>query len=102
MKIFDSQKGKLDAMVDQLKSHARQPLSDERMATITSFWLNASSDLKVCARLQEEGLPVTLYTFIREENPKDAGRILKNLDEDLLKELIKLMLKVSAGHEKSE
>ena len=51
MKIFDSQKGKLDAMVDQLKSHARQPLSDERMATITSFWLNASSDLKVCARL---------------------------------------------------
>ena len=45
---------------------------------------------------------MTLYTFIREENPKDAGRILKNLDEDLLKELIKLMLKVSAGHEKSE
>ena len=54
------------------------------------------------ARLQEEGLPFTLYSFIREENPKEKGRILKDMDEDLLKALIELILKLSAGHAQSE
>ena len=72
------------------------------MTTIARFWYNATTDQKVCARLQAEGLPVTLYTFIREENPRDAGRILKNLDEDLLKACIDLLLKISAGHLESE
>lgn len=54
------------------------------MATIAKFWLNASTDNKVSAKLQEEGLPFTLYSFIREENPKEKGRILKDIDEDLL------------------
>lgn len=72
------------------------------MTTIARFWYNASTDQKVCSRLQAEGLPVTLYTFIREENPKDVGRILKNLNEDLLKACIDLLLKISAGHPESE
>jgi len=77
MKIFECQKGDLEGVVDQLKRHASQPLSDERMTMIAHFWSNAASDLKVRARLQEEGLPLSIYTFMREENPKDAGRILK-------------------------
>ena len=72
------------------------------MAIVANYWLNASSDKKVCARLQEEGLPITLYTYIREQNPKEQGRILKDLDENLLKSLIELILKVSAGHAQSE
>jgi hypothetical protein len=72
------------------------------LTTIATFWFNSASDKKVCARLQEEGLPITLYTFMREENPKEQGRILKDLNENLLKALIELMLKVSAGHAQSE
>lgn len=72
------------------------------MTVIANFWLNASADKKVRVRLQEEGLPFTLYTFIREENPKEKGRILKDMDDDLLKALIELILKLSAGHAQSE
>lgn len=62
------------------------------MTIIANFWFNAAQDRKVCARLQEEGLPITLYTFMREQDGKEKGRILKNLDDDLLKSLIALML----------
>ena len=77
-------------------------LSPARMATVANYWLSASADKKVRARLQEEGLPITLYTYIREENPKQEGRILRDMDELLLKALIELILKVSAGHTQSE
>ena len=103
MKIFETKKDQLDSLVNQLKKEEDRTagaavLSPERMTIVASFWLNASSDKKVCARLQAEGLPYTLYQFIREENPKDQGRILKDIEEGLLKTLIELMLKVSAGH----
>jgi len=39
---------------------------------------------------------------MRENNPKETGRILKDLNKTLLKALIDLMLKVSAGHAQSE
>lgn len=52
--------------------------------------------------MQAEGLPVALYNFIREQNPKEQGRILKAFDEDLLKAVIELLLKVCAGHGQSE
>ena len=101
MRIFETKKAQLDSLVDQLKkveTASTQPLSPERMAIVANFWLDAASDKKVCARLQEEGLPITLYTFIREENPKEQGRILKEMDDTLLRALIELLLKVSAGH----
>lgn len=72
------------------------------MTKIAQFWLNAASDFKVCARLQADGLPVNLYNFIRESNPKEKGRILKSLDEGLLEAVIELLLKVAAGHSESE
>jgi len=43
-----------------------------------------------------------LYNFIREADPKDKGRILKAFDEGLLKAIIELLLKVTAGHAQSE
>lgn len=87
---------------EQASSADNPPLSLDRMTIVANFWLNAASDKKVCARLQGEGLPVTLYTFIRETNPKEEGRILKDLPENLLMTLIELLLKVSAGHTESE
>lgn len=47
-------------------------------------------------------MPITLYNFIREQSPKEKGRILKCIDNNLLQALIELLLKVSAGHVKSE
>lgn len=104
MKIFETKKDMLDSLVGQLKQKEPIPmsLSAEKMTTIASFWFNSASDKKVCARLQEECLPITLYTFMRENNPKETGRILKDLNKTLLKALIDLMLKVSAGHAQSE
>ena len=72
------------------------------LTKIAKFWLNSAQDTKVCARLQAENLPVALYNFIREHNPEEAGRILKALDEGLLKAVIELLLKVAAGHGPSE
>lgn len=62
----------LDSLVGQLKQQqdkeeeTESALSPQQMTIISDFWFNAAQDRKVCARLQEEGLPITLYTFMRE------------------------------------
>jgi hypothetical protein len=77
-------------------------LQAEQLCKVARHWLNAASDTKVCARLQTEGLPITLYNYIKEANPKESGRILKDFNPGLLKAVIELLLKVAAGHAESE
>ena len=83
MKIFDTKKDELSHF-----KHSQVKISPEQLTAIAKFWLSASSDPKVCARLQSEGLPVALYNLIREDAPKKEGRILKRIDQDLLHALI--------------
>jgi len=97
MKIFETKKEELDRL-----TAGTNPLSNERLMIVSRFWLHAAADKKVCARLQAEGLPVTLYNFMKVEDPKQQKSILKNLDDDLLKSLIELLLKLTAGHRESE
>ena len=56
----------------------------------------------MCARLQAEGLPISLYNLMKEKNVKESKRIIKDFEENLLQLLIQIILKVSAGHEESE
>jgi hypothetical protein len=71
--------------------------------SVARFWLNAAHDSEVRKSLQEEGLPAKLYSFLREDDPATAKRIMKTSGTKEYRELIvKLIKYVSAGHKPSE
>lgn len=102
MQFFNSRKGKLDLLLEELKKEPDQRMSHAKLALIAQSWLHAASDSKIKARLQEENIPTKIYQCMREESPKKCSRILKELSEPLLTALIDLLLKVTAGHAESE
>jgi len=47
-------------------------------------------------------LPQKLYSLLKEQNPKESKRVLREINDDLREILINLILKVSAGNQKIE
>ena len=43
-----------------------------------------------------------MYNLMKEKDPKETKRIVKDFDDNLLQLLIQIVLKISAGHEESE
>lgn len=71
--------------------------------SVARFWLNAAHDASVRAALQEEGLPMKLYKFLREDDPSAAKKIMKTNGTKEYRELIVQLIKyTSAGHAPSE
>ena len=101
MTIFTEKKSMLDMLITQLAGSTSE-VAKTSAKNIAQFWLDACQDRKVCARLQTEGLPITLYNLMKEKDPKETKRIVKDFDENLLQLLIQIVLKISAGHEESE
>lgn len=79
----------LDDTVPQLKSKLK-------------FWINASSNTKVCNFLEEQSLPIKLYEGLKSKDSDKSETIIKKHSPSMLKIIVDLVLKASAGNEKSE
>ena len=63
------------------------------------FWINTCSNLKVRARLQDEGYPLKLYQLIKETNPHEMKeRIIKEFKDEYLVLIVELISRISAGN----
>ena len=83
MTIFSEKKNLLDTLIGQLTGSTSE-IAQTSARNIAQFWLDAAQDRKVCARLQTEGLPITLYNLIKEKDAKEAKRIVKDFEEPML------------------
>ena len=56
--------------------------------SVARFWLNAAHDSDVRKALQDEGLPAKLYSFLREDDPVTAKRVMKTAGSKEYRELL--------------
>jgi len=88
--------------LDKLYNEDTLKGKDQTAINVARFWLDAAHDLSVKTKLQEEDIPIKLYKMLREKDPKADKIINSNGSDEYKRTIVRLILNVSAGHEKSE
>lgn len=98
----DILKDSLEAAITSLNAKDITKSQQECLCTIFQQVLALSNDAKIKARLLAAKTPIRLLKALKEDNPKEAGRIIRDLKPVLKQPIIEIILQLSAGCQETE